>query len=92
MVALVTPMNSAGDINHNQWQKLIQWHISCGTRAIVVAGTTGESALLTEAEVTALTTAAVDLCKDTDTRVIVGTALSKPIKQPNNSVPMRCWW
>ena len=78
MVALVTPMDSTGDINHTQWQKLIQWHISCGTRAIVVAGTTGESALLSETEVTALTTAAVDLCKDSDTRVIVGTGAIRP--------------
>ncbi len=78
MVALVTPMNSDGSINFTQWSQLIQWHIACGTKAVVVAGTTGESALLNDAEIAELVDQAVTLCQATDTHVIVGTGHIKP--------------
>lgn len=51
IVALVTPMKPiTGDIDFLSLEKLIEWHIEEGTQGIVVAGTTGESALLTEEE------------------------------------------
>lgn len=50
MVALVTPMNSDGDVDFDSLRSLIEWHISEGTNAIVAVGTTGESATLDEKE------------------------------------------
>jgi 4-hydroxy-tetrahydrodipicolinate synthase len=49
-VALVTPMDADGRINHGDLAKLIEIHISAGTEAFVIAGTTGESATLTREE------------------------------------------
>lgn len=46
MVALVTPMTPAGDIDYPALGQLVDWHIAAGTRAIVAVGTTGESATL----------------------------------------------
>ena len=50
MVALVTPMNSNGDVDFDSLRSLIEWHIAEGTNAIVAVGTTGESATLDEKE------------------------------------------
>lgn len=47
MVALVTPMRADGSIDSDCLQKLVEFHISNGTDAIVAVGTTGESATLT---------------------------------------------
>ena len=49
IVALVTPMKN-GDIDFLSLDKLIEWHISNGTNAIVSVGTTGESATLSVKE------------------------------------------
>ena len=49
-MAIVTPMHADGAIDYAAWARLIDWHIESGTRAIVVGGTTGESATLTEPE------------------------------------------
>ncbi|AHE97345.1 4-hydroxy-tetrahydrodipicolinate synthase [Thioalkalivibrio paradoxus] len=46
MVALVTPMQPDGSIDHESLQRLVDWHIDAGTDAIVAVGTTGESATL----------------------------------------------
>lgn len=46
MVAIITPMDENGGIDKKAFQDLIDWHIQSGTTAIVVAGTTGESATL----------------------------------------------
>ncbi|MCP4992750.1 MAG: 4-hydroxy-tetrahydrodipicolinate synthase [Gammaproteobacteria bacterium] len=50
MVALVTPMMSDGSIDEESLRKLVEWHVSEGTDAIVAVGTTGESATLDEKE------------------------------------------
>ena len=47
MVALVTPMRADGSLDSDCLHKLIEFHISSGTDAIVAVGTTGESATLT---------------------------------------------
>lgn len=49
-VALVTPMKSQDTVDENALIDLVEWHIQQGTQAIVVAGTTGESATLTPEE------------------------------------------
>jgi len=46
IVALVTPMTSAGDVDWRALDELVEWHVSEGTNAIVAMGTTGESATL----------------------------------------------
>ncbi len=49
-VALVTPMNSDGTINFDEFGKLIDFQIENGTDAILACGTTGESAVLNHKE------------------------------------------
>src|SRR3954462_4625345 len=47
LVAIVTPMKSAGDedaqLDYGAFRRLIDWHVEEGTDGIVVVGTTGES-------------------------------------------------
>jgi 4-hydroxy-tetrahydrodipicolinate synthase len=46
MVALVTPMDADGVVNYDDLARLIDFHIDAGTEALIIAGTTGESATL----------------------------------------------
>ncbi|AEW77767.1 4-hydroxy-tetrahydrodipicolinate synthase [Aggregatibacter actinomycetemcomitans] len=46
IVALVTPMDSHGEVDFKTLKKLVEFHIKSGTDAIVSVGTTGESATL----------------------------------------------
>ena len=50
MVALITPMYENGDIDFDALEKLVNFHIESGTKAIVSVGTTGESATLNHDE------------------------------------------
>jgi len=50
IVALVTPFLKNGEINENKLRFLINWHIKNKTDAILVCGTTGESATLSHTE------------------------------------------
>lgn len=50
LVAIVTPMASDGAIDLAAWDRLLDLHLASGTCGIVVGGTTGESATLTDAE------------------------------------------
>lgn len=50
MVALVTPMREDGAIDEDSLQRLIEFHIEQHSDALVVVGTTGESATLDETE------------------------------------------
>jgi len=50
MVALVTPMRTDGSLDSDCLDKLIEFHITNGSEAIVAVGTTGESATLTVEE------------------------------------------
>ena len=43
LVAIATPMHEDGSIDYDSLRALIDWHISEGTDAICVVGTTGES-------------------------------------------------
>jgi 4-hydroxy-tetrahydrodipicolinate synthase len=50
MVALVTPMREGGDIDEASMQRLIDFHVENRSDALIVVGTTGESATLNEEE------------------------------------------
>lgn len=50
-VAIVTPFNQADEsINYDKLDQLIDFHCNNGTDSIIICGTTGESATMTEAE------------------------------------------
>lgn len=61
LVALVTPMTTAGDFDRDAFARLIDWHVEQGSDGLVVVGTTGESATLDEGEHCAVLRAAVEL-------------------------------
>jgi 4-hydroxy-tetrahydrodipicolinate synthase len=46
IVALVTPMQADGSVDHEALGRLVEFHIANGTSAIVAVGTTGESPTL----------------------------------------------
>lgn len=46
IVAIVTPMDPAGDLDWEALDRLVEWHVIEGTNGIVPVGTTGESATL----------------------------------------------
>ena len=58
LVALVTPMQPDGSIDFNAWTRLVEYQLDNGTTGIVVAGSTGESATVTDAELRDLLLAA----------------------------------
>lgn len=49
-VAIATPMNADGSINFDELGRLIDFNIDNGTDAIIICGTTGESATMTDEE------------------------------------------
>ena len=49
-VAIVTPMKADGEVNYEKFGELIEFQIANGTDAIIVCGTTGESATLSHEE------------------------------------------
>lgn len=49
-VAIVTPFNIDETINYNKLDELLDYHCTHGTDAIIICGTTGESATMTEEE------------------------------------------
>ena len=72
ITALVTPMESDGEINWEGLQDLIEWHISSSTSGLVVVGTTGESATLDVSEHVQLIERSVDISNGR-IKVIAGT-------------------
>ncbi len=63
LVAIVTPMRPDGAVDFDAWERLIDWHARSGTSGIVVGGTTGESATLSDAELGELTQRACALAR-----------------------------
>ena len=49
-VAIITPFTDSGDINFSELGKIIDNQIENGTDAIIITGTTGESATMNDAE------------------------------------------
>lgn len=78
MVALVTPMDEKCRIDFEQWENLIKWHINAGTDALIVAGTTGESAMLTENEFEELIRTCKQICEGHEILIIAGTGAITP--------------
>ena len=54
LVAIVTPMHADGGIDWPGWERLLTLHLEAGTSGILVGGTTGESATISDAELMAL--------------------------------------
>jgi 4-hydroxy-tetrahydrodipicolinate synthase len=61
-VALPTPFHD-GQIDYGDFARLIEWHIASGTDGLVIAGTTGEAATLSEPERAGLFAAAVAITR-----------------------------
>ena len=55
LVAIVTPMRPDGALDFTAWERLVDFHVAGGTSGIVVGGTTGESATLSDSELWELT-------------------------------------
>jgi len=60
IVALVTPFDEAGEIDFAALSSLVSFHLDSDTDALVIAGTTGESACLRAGEFEAVLRAVVD--------------------------------
>ncbi len=63
VVALITPFKDDGSIDWDAFASLLEWHVSSKTDAILVAGTTGESATLSHDEHKELIKFAVEYVK-----------------------------
>ena len=61
IVALATPMDAEGGLDLVAWRRLIDWHCAQGSDALVVGGTTGESATLSLDELCELLSAAAEV-------------------------------
>lgn len=72
LVALVTPMKADGSVDEDSWRGLLAWQRAAGTSGVIVAGTTGESAGLTEAEFVRLVRIAIEEAGG-QLKVIAGT-------------------
>lgn len=71
MTALITPFKN-GKIDEVGYEKLIQRQIKYGIDAVVPVGTTGESATLTHDEHRVCIEIAVNVCKNTNVKVLAG--------------------
>jgi len=71
MTALVTPIKD-GKLNEENYAKLIKRQIDNGIDVVVPVGTTGESATLSHEEHRRCIEIAVDVCKNTDVKVLAG--------------------
>ena len=72
MIALVTPMSEGGEVVDDALANLIDFHVEAGTEALIIAGTTGESATLTKPEHVALVRRSCELA-DGRIPIIAGT-------------------
>ncbi len=71
-VALVLPMFDNGDIDYEGFKRQIQRMIDGGVQALLVNGTTGETATITIEEEFELTKITMEMAKGTDVKVIAG--------------------
>jgi 4-hydroxy-tetrahydrodipicolinate synthase len=63
LVAIVTPMRPDGAVDYDAWAQLLEFHAGNGSAGVVVGGTTGESATLSDAELHELTVRACTLAR-----------------------------
>jgi len=71
-VALITPFNEKLEVNYDMLKKLILWHIEMGTDALIICGTTAESATLSTEEKKAVIKFSVEVANH-QIPVIAGT-------------------
>ncbi|WP_338635391.1 4-hydroxy-tetrahydrodipicolinate synthase [Spirobacillus cienkowskii] len=98
MTAIVTPFDKYGEVDFQSFDKLIAYQKAAGIHGIVVLGTTGENAALTEQESESLVLAALNH-QDDHFHVYVGTGTNytkttidksikySQIKNTNNNSP-----
>lgn len=79
ITALVTPFNADGAVDFSAWQRLLQWQIQSGIHGIVVAGSTGEAAALSDDEYSGLIQNAVKVVAGR-IPVLAGTGQSNTAK------------
>jgi 4-hydroxy-tetrahydrodipicolinate synthase len=79
ITALITPFSASGDIDFPAWSRLLQAQLDAGTQAIVVAGSTGEAASLSDDEYARLLEQAVNVCGGR-IPVLAGTGQSNTAK------------
>ena len=75
-VALITPFNEKGEINFEKLRELLEFHIKNRTDAVIVTGTTGESATMSDEEKLAVIKFSVDVAGGR-IPVIAGTGSNK---------------
>jgi 4-hydroxy-tetrahydrodipicolinate synthase len=75
LVAIVTPMRPDGSIDFPAWTRLLDFHLENGTHGIVVGGSTGESATLTDPELHELAKRASEHAKGR-MRIVAGAGTS----------------
>jgi 4-hydroxy-tetrahydrodipicolinate synthase len=75
ITALATPFTAAGELDLDAWSRLIDRQLAAGSRGIVVAGSTGEAAMLADEEYSALVGLAVQQVAGR-LRVLAGTGHS----------------
>jgi 4-hydroxy-tetrahydrodipicolinate synthase len=79
ITALATPFDAAGAIDFAAWHRLVEAQVAGGTRGLVVAGSTGEAAALSDDEFVRLLRAAVAQVGGR-IPVLAGTGLSNTAK------------
>ena len=70
---MVTPFDDTGEVDHQTAHDLARYLAEQGSDTLVVAGTTGESPTLSDAEKIALFKTVVDAVSEKQTRVVAGT-------------------
>lgn len=84
-VALITPMDTNGNVNMNDLKKLLQYHITSGTDNLCILGTTGEASVLSETEKMAILKVVVEEVKGI-MPIMVGTGSIDPKKVKDDTI------
>ena len=82
-VAIITPFTDDG-VNYKKLEELLEWHITEGTDAIIICGTTGEATTMSEEEKKNTIKFTVDVIKNR-IPVIAGTGSNDTVKSINMS-------
>ena len=61
ITALATPFDEAGALDLGAWRRLLEWQLAAGAEGVVVAGSTGEAAMLADEEYDVLLRTAVQV-------------------------------
>ncbi len=73
--AIISPFKN-GELDLDSYRKLLDYQVSNGVKNIVVCGTTGEAATLSNEEQSSLIFDAVEFCKNKGVKVIAGASSS----------------